>query len=346
MLASGDQLSGPNTSLSAFCLCCVRCISSARALYAQKDDSGLRQHRRCLLQPFSAREKELKSRSDLQPWETEEFHILHRLFTGASELGSRIWEFQTSRSLAEHLQISEHVVDSVCGPVPRPSAAERSRSRSPFPDFPSNRVADSEPASSSANPSSGSVPRPTVELIQEHRAEDAAHRLLENLGMGSSGNHTVCLFDFNGVINDSWHDSVRVLGDLKEHGVKVGVLSYCRKPDTVSNTFRYLQDLSEAVDLDLPVVISPRPVSKDCWAAGDWCKADLILELPISSRLTVCFIDDRRDICQDCSRQVSSPYFRVIQCSQGIVSAVAEWTVWRKGTHYLDLTDIRTVRIC
>lgn len=105
----------------------------------RRGKTGLREYRRSLLHPFVVRERELKARSNLQPGEAEEFHSLHRLFTDASALGSRIWDFTTSRTLAEHLHVSRRIIDSVCGtsqPV-TPEASVHSvgsspdRSRSP-----------------------------------------------------------------------------------------------------------------------------------------------------------------------------------------------------------------------
>ena len=81
----------------------------------RRGKTGLREYRRSLLHPFVVRERELKARSNLQPGEAEEFHSLHRLFTDASALGSRIWDFTTSRTLAEHLHVSGRIIDSVCG---------------------------------------------------------------------------------------------------------------------------------------------------------------------------------------------------------------------------------------
>ena len=326
--------------------------------------SGLQEHRRKLLRDFSVARDRLQLIENPSHRELQAFRACYQIFDFATGLKDQIWQYQCGRDIAEESGVEASLIDLLVsgdfGGSAEGAVRERQRTEPESPDFPSNpervlvRVAATEPASSSAkrpHPSSSSGPvssrrtRATAVLIQERCVEDAAQRLLENLGIEPSGHHSVCLLDFNGVINDSWYDSVRVLGDLKEHRVKVGVLSYCRSPSTVANTVQYLQELSETVNLDLPVVIAPRPVAKDCWKAGDWCKADLILELPISSRFTVAFIDDRLDICQDCTRQVTSPYFRAIQCSQGIVRALAEWTVSRKGTHYLDLTDIRTVRI-
>ena len=93
----------------------------------RRGKTGLREYRRSLLHPFVVRERELKARSNLQPGEAEEFHSLHRLFTDASALGSRIWDFTTSRTLAEHLHVSGRIIDSVCGT----SASPRSPDHSP-----------------------------------------------------------------------------------------------------------------------------------------------------------------------------------------------------------------------
>ena len=298
--------------------------------------SGLRQHRRTLLHPFTVREKEFRSRDDLQPWETEEFHSLHRLFTQASELGPQLWDYKTSRELAEHFQISAYIIESVCWP-----SAPRSRSRSPRPS--STGAAASSSAVQTPVPSSVRPRLVGVEVINEHRVEDAASRLVDILNIGQGrAQDSVCLLDFNGVINDSWSDSVRVLQDLRHHGIKVGVLSYCRSPGTIRSTREYLQALGQEVCLYLPAVIAPRPVARDCRRAGDWCKAGLLRELPPCK---LRFIDDRADIVADCSRLVESQSFRAILCHKGLVQGIVEWTVPKRGSHYLDLADTRVVRL-
>lgn len=207
---------------------------------------------------------------------------------------------------------------------------------------PASRVRLTAPERPSA-PASSARPRsrPGVEVINERRAEDAASRLIQILNIRVQD--SVCLFDFNGVLNTSWWDSVRVLRDLKRHSVKVGVLSYCRKAETIHTTGEYLRQLGEEVDLYIPAVITPRQVPKDCWRTGDWWKADLVCEL---LHYNLCFIDDRVDIIQDCSWVVPSPLFRAIPCNRGVVQAIAGWTVPKRGSHYLDLTDTRVVKAC
>ena len=105
------------------------------------------------------RVKELRAKDHLQPGEAAECHSLHRLFVCASELGSRIWDFTASRTLAEHLQVSGHIIDSVCGPsasdtVTRtrhptaPNHPPPSRSRSPRPSSTSSVIHRPSSASS------------------------------------------------------------------------------------------------------------------------------------------------------------------------------------------------------
>lgn len=256
------------------------------------------------------------------------FHSLHRLFTQASELGPQLWDYKTSRELAEHFQISAYIIESVCGP-----SAPRSRSRSPRPS--STGAAASSSAVQTPVPSSVRPRLVGVEVINEYRVEDAASRLVDILNIGQGrAQDSVCLSDFNGVTNDSWSGSVRVLQDLRHHGIKVGVLSYCRSPGTIRSTREYLQALGQEVCLYLPAVIAPRPVARDCRRAGDWCKAGLLRELPPCK---LCFIDDRADIVADCSRLVEPQSFRAIMPSFAIRGLCKQLSsgLCQKGVHII-----------
>ena len=295
--------------------------------------SGLRQHRRTLLHPFTVREKELTSRDDLQPWETEEFQSSTACIGCSLKRASWAHNFgitrpAASRELAEHFQISAYIIESVCGP-----SAPRSRSRSPRPS--SAGAAASSSAVQTPVPSSVRPRLVGVEVINEYRVEDAASRLVDILNIGQGrAQDSVCLSDFNGVTNDSWSGSVRVLQDLRHHGIKVGVLSYCRSPGTIRSTREYLQALGQEVCLYLPAVIAPRPVARDCRRAGDWCKADLLRELPPCK---LCFIDDRADIVADCSRLVEPQSFRAIMPSFAIRGLCKQLSsgLCQKGVHII-----------
>lgn len=284
--------------------------------------SGLRDLKRWLLYPVTQLRSELEQKPQLNSTEADLFHQLHRVLLFADSLGPRIADFPEAEDLVRGAGLSE----AHCSLIFRPAEV-------------------SEASGSRDTGRSRSPRRPTgTELIEEQRVGDAASRLVEILGLGWEASQAgVCLFDFNGVLNLSWYDSVQVIKDLKSSGVKVGVLSYSRARDTIQSTAEYVRALGRETELLLPLVISPRPTSRDCLGAGDWCKADFLAELP---GCNLAFIDDRRDIIQDCRRVVASRSFRAIVCDRGLLHAIGQWTVPKRGSHYLDFTDTRVIRIC
>ena len=178
--------------------------------------TGLREHRRSL-HPFVVRERELKARSNLQPSEAEEFHSLHRLFTDASALGSRIWDFTTSRTLAEHLHVSGRIIDSVCGT----SASPRSPDHSPGQEeeeFPSwTQPVTPEPSVHSVGSSPDRSMSPVRTVLNPSEAVRTA-----TIAPDVRDLRVAVLLDHHGVLDKSFRTSTELIRRLRgEFGSEV-----------------------------------------------------------------------------------------------------------------------------
>jgi len=120
------------------------------------------------------------------------------------------------------------------------------------------------------------------------------------------------LFDFHGVLDLSQTESCRVITELVAKGGPVGILSYSRSQDTISNTLTYVQEICDRTEVMIPFVIAPRPLRKNCWRHTDWSKSDFLWWLLQDTCLQVWFLDDRVDIVQECCHRVGSKNLGVI----------------------------------
>jgi hypothetical protein len=164
-------------------------------------------------------------------------------------------------------------------------------------------------------------------LIREPTARQASQVLLEELGLlPLEGYSLVALFDYHGVLDLSFNESLQIIKELDQRGLKVGCLSYCRAEETVHNSHQFVQHLSQAAGVAVPFVVSPRPLRRDCRYRQDWSKADLIQSLPLGPHLAVLFCDDRWDILQDIRHHTGARReVRLIHCT-GSLRAVLEIT--------------------
>lgn len=313
---------------------------------------------------FVARERELRAKDSLQPGEAEEFHALHRLFVGVTELGSRIWDFSTSRTLAEHLQISGHIIDSVCGPsasdtvtrtrIPTaPNHPPPQRPRSP--DHPPPRSSSSratairpsaaETGSSRDRSRSRQIELGVSRLIQSDSAEEAVAELLETHCVSGS---TLAIFDCHGVLDKDLRTSCAVVSDLSKCNIEVACLSFARKPSTISEAHSAVSWVSQQARVDIPFIVTPRPVSWLCRDRSDWCKGHFLSTLiETEPRLRIFYCDDRWDILRDVRNLTrASEKLRLVHCDENtsVAQAVAQWSSAAKGSHFRDSRDVRVVR--
>ena len=162
-------------------------------------------------------------------------------------------------------------------------------------------------------------------LIQEQSAEKAVRRFVHLMDLQTVAVEKLVLFDFHGVLDLNKNESCRVITDLVAEGVPVGILSYSRSQDTISNTLTYVQEICDRTEVMIPVVIAPRPLRKNCRHRNDWCKSNFLSWLLQDTGLQVCYLEDRGDIVQEC-RHLGSTNLRVILCTQdeGLAHAISD----------------------
>lgn len=331
----------------------------------------MKAHRRSLLWPFSKVERELKDKPNLQPNEAEAFHACHRVFGFATDLGQSIWNFDSPEDLGIAAGLTSDLVRHIIASDLSAPAASSSRSApdpppsSPVDDgeeFPSwtapvvsEAIAVPSPSPVRSVDSSRDRSRSPVRivadqaeslLIREPTARRASQALLEELRLlPLNGYNLVALFDFHGVLDLDFDASVQVVRQLDQRGIKVGCLSYCRAEETVQNSHQFVQRISAAASIPVPLVIAPRPLREKCRGTLDWSKAHFIEALPLGPQLGLLYSDDRWDIIQDIRRSTGARReVRLIHCSGSLRAVLDQWRQSAKGTHYLDPGDIRKIR--
>ena len=142
------------------------------------------------------------------------------------------------------------------------------------PPLPPLALGRSSPESESAGSSTASNSNvgPLSILIQEQSAQEAVRRFGHLVELHAVGK--LVLFDFHGVLDLSQTESCRVITELVAKGGPVGILSYSRSQDTISNTLTYVQEICDRTEVMIPFVIAPRPLRKNCWRHTDWSKSD------------------------------------------------------------------------
>lgn len=171
----------------------------------------------------------------------------------------------------------------------------------------------------------GSSTASNVVLIQENSPQAAVRRFVDLVDLHAV--RKLVLFDFHGVLDLSQTESCSVISDLVATGVSVGILSYSRSQDTISNTLTFVQEICDRTDVMIPVVIAPRPLRRNCRHRTDWSKSDFLWWLLQDRKcLQVCFLEDRGDIVQECCHRVGSTNLRVILCTkeQGLGHAIRD----------------------